>query len=113
MICAPPDPRVGNPLESPPEMFILGDSLDETVETVQMVRHYQVRGTQSFKIWSVVLLALFAWAVRDGWFPSPSKIELHGPPSSSTDHFYPFNRTLAVLAGLGSVICAIVHKVVK
>ena len=80
-----------------------------------MARQYDVQGTKSYLMWSIILLAVCLWAFRDGWFPSPSKVELHGPRGAphAGDHFYPFNQTLAILSGLGAAICAIVHKFVK
>jgi multidrug resistance efflux pump len=40
-----------------------------------MARTYDVKGTQDFLIWAVVLFGLGLWAVRDGWFPTPAKLE--------------------------------------
>lgn len=37
-----------------------------------MARQYKVEGTRDFLYGAIVLLLLGAWAVRDGWFPSPS-----------------------------------------
>lgn len=80
-----------------------------------MARKYDVEGTRTFLIWSIVLFVLCLWAVRDGWFPAESKILAHGPADAphEGDHFYPFNRTLAVLSGLGSIVCGFIHKFVK
>ena len=80
-----------------------------------MAREYDVKGSNSFLIWSVGLALLCIWALRDGWFPSESKILKHGPPDSPNagDSFYLFNQSLTYLAGIGAVICGIMHKVVK
>ena len=80
-----------------------------------MARRYEVEGTKSFLIWSIVLAVLCIWAIRDGWFPTESKIEQHGLPESPNegDHFYPFNRSLAYLSGIGSIVCIIVQRFVK
>ena len=80
-----------------------------------MARQYDVQGTKSYKMWSIILLAVCLWAFKDGWFPSPSKVELHGPRGAphAGDHFYPFNQSLTILSGLGAAICALVHKFVK
>jgi hypothetical protein len=80
-----------------------------------MARRYKVEGTKSYLVGSIFLALLCVWAIRDGWFPSGSKIEMHGLPSAPNDgdHFYPFNRSLTFLSGIGSVVCAIVHRFVK
>lgn len=49
-----------------------------------MARKYRVEGTKDFLYAAIVLFALGAWAVRDGWFPSESVLEKHPrtlPPS--------------------------------
>ncbi len=38
-------------------------------------RKHDVKGTNDFLIWAVVLFALGIWAVRDGWYPSQAKQE--------------------------------------
>jgi len=80
-----------------------------------MARRYQVEGTKSYLVGSIVLAFLCVWAIRDGWFPPESKIEMHGTPAEPNqgDHFYQFNRSLAYLSGIGSIVCAIVHRFVK
>lgn len=80
-----------------------------------MARKYEVEGTRTFLIWAIVLAVLCLWAVRDGWFPPESKILAHGTPAEphDGDHFYAFNRTLAYLSGIGSLVCASIHKFVK
>lgn len=78
-----------------------------------MARNYNVKGSRDYLYWSIGLFLLFLWAVRDGWFPPPSKIEAHGPPSDPKDTFYIFNQTLAVLSFLGCVICGVMHKITR
>ena len=78
-----------------------------------MARQYDVKGTSSFLIWSIGLALLCAWALKDGWFPSEGVINKHGVPGESQDHFYTFNRSLAYLSGVGSIVCAFVHKFVR
>jgi len=80
-----------------------------------MARQYDVKGTNTYLIWSAVLALLCVWAIRDGWFPPPSKIAAHGTMDNPNpgDHFYSFNHSLAYLAGIGSLVCAIIHRFVK
>lgn len=80
-----------------------------------MARQYDVEGTKTFLVWSVVLALLCLWAIRDGWFPTESKITAHGPAHDPLPghHFYIFNRSLAYLSGLGAIACGIIHKFVK
>lgn len=80
-----------------------------------MARKYDVKGTSSFLIWSIALAVLCLWAIRDGWFPAESKILSHGPADNPNpgDHFYSFNRSLAWLSGIASLVCAVVHRFVK
>lgn len=78
-----------------------------------MARQYDVKGTSSFLIWSIGLALLCAWAIKDGWFPSESVIEKHGLPAEGKDSFYLFNRSLTFLSGVGSIVCAFVHKFVR
>ncbi len=42
-----------------------------------MARTYKVEGTKDFLIWSVVLLGLGLWSLRDGWFPTARVLEKH------------------------------------
>jgi len=80
-----------------------------------MARRYDARVTNTYMIWSIVLALLCIWAIRDGWFPSPSKIAKHGPMDNPNlgDTFYQFNHTVAYLSGIGSLVCAIIHRFVK
>lgn len=42
-----------------------------------MTRRYQVEGTKDFLYWSIGLLMLGLWAVKDGWFPSAKVLKDH------------------------------------
>lgn len=42
-----------------------------------MVRRYKVEGTRDFLYWSIGLLLLGLWAVKDGWFPSQRTLRDH------------------------------------
>jgi hypothetical protein len=78
-----------------------------------MARQYRIQGTREFLIWSIGLGLLCVWAIRDGWFPTESTITKHGPPDQPLDSFYLFNQSLAVLSGVGTVVCAVIHRIVK
>lgn len=80
-----------------------------------MARQYDVRGTNIYLVWSIGLALLCLWAIRDGWFPPASKVLAHGAPEAPNpgDGFYAFNRSLAWLSGIGSLVCAVVHRFVK
>lgn len=78
-----------------------------------VARRYDVKGTREYLIWSIGLALLCLWAVRDGWFPTEAKIEQHGPPEEPLDSFYIFNQSLAVLSGVGAVVCAVIHRYVR
>ena len=43
---------------------------------------------------TLMWVALFAWAIVDGWFPSDAVLAKYPDPS---DPFYAFNKTLAVI----------------
>ena len=77
-----------------------------------MPRRYKVEGTKTFLYWSVALLAIGLLFLKDGWLPSADVIERHGKPSDG-DHFYLFNRSVAIVALIGSTVCAYVHRLVK
>lgn len=42
-----------------------------------MARRYKVEGTKDFLYWSIGLLLLGLWAVKDGWFPSQRTLRDH------------------------------------
>lgn len=76
-----------------------------------MPRKFDVQGTQSFYYWFLILLALGAWAVKDGWFPAQSKID--SKTVEELANFQLFNKTLAIISLIGSAVCGYIHKVVK
>jgi len=76
-----------------------------------MARKYHVEGTKTFLIWSIVLLLLGLWAVKDGWFPSASKLAEH--PLAKDTGFYLFNKSLAVMSLIGSAVCGYIHLLVR
>lgn len=82
-----------------------------------MARDYRVTGSKEYFYWALLLLALCLWAIRDGWFPTESKIEKHGTWLAPLDdegwRFYVFNRILAVGSGIGAAVCAFLHKFLK
>jgi hypothetical protein len=76
-----------------------------------LTRRYKVEGTKAFYYWALFLLGLGLWCLKDGWFPSAAIIKNHGQPS--WDHFYTFNRSLAIISLAASAVCAYVHRLVK
>lgn len=42
-----------------------------------MARRFKVEGTRDYLYWTIALVALCLWAVRDGWFPSKGVLEKH------------------------------------
>ena len=77
-----------------------------------MARRYKVEGTKAFLYWSLGLLAIGLLCLKDGWFPSQYYIQKHGLPSAG-DHFYTFNRSLALVSLVASAACAYVHRLVR
>lgn len=76
-----------------------------------MTRRFQVEGTKNFLYWSVGLLILGLWCVKDGWFPAPSKEATK--TAEEFGRFILFNKSLAGLSLIASAVCAYIHKVVK
>ena len=76
-----------------------------------MARKYQVEGTRTFLIWSIGLLLLGLWCVKEGWFPAESVVAKHPPATDAS--FYLFNKSLAVISFVASAVCAYIHVVVK
>ena len=74
-----------------------------------MARKFRVEGTKTYLYWSLGLLVLGLWSVKDGWFPSAGVMQAH-PPG---DHFYAFNKSLAILSLTASAICGFIHKIVR
>ncbi len=76
-----------------------------------MAKPHQIKGTKTFLYWAIALFLLALWAIRDGWFPAASTLDKY--PDYPGDSFYTFNRSLAVLSMLGSIVCGFIHRVVK
>jgi hypothetical protein len=74
-----------------------------------MARNYNIEGTKEYLMWALILLALAAWCVKDGWFPSEAVLLKH--PLEATEHsnFYMFNKSLALLSGIASGVFFIFH----
>ncbi|HOW97246.1 MAG TPA: hypothetical protein P5567_05490 [Kiritimatiellia bacterium] len=76
-----------------------------------MARRYHVQGSKHFLIAAIVLMLLGLWCVRDGWFPSEAvRAEKTAHELAS---FMQFNKSLALLLLVGSVICGYIHTVVR
>lgn len=75
-----------------------------------MKRGHNIQGTRFYLLCAGGLLLLSAWAVKDGWFPAEATLAKHPP---GEDSFYLFNKVLAVVCGVGSVICGYIHSIVK
>ena len=75
-----------------------------------MARKYKVEGTKAFLLWGAFLLVLGLLGLKDGWFPSEQVLKKH---PDRKDHFYAFNKTLAVLAISAAGTCFYIHRVVR
>ncbi len=84
-----------------------------------MPRKYEVKAPREFLYWSIGLGLLTVWAVRDGWAGhwADAGLEvlvsnvIRDYPDYPADGFYLFNRVLTFLAGIGSVVCAVMHRI--
>lgn len=76
-----------------------------------MPRNFHVKGTNTYYYWSLALLVLGLWAIKDGWFPSEAKILEKAP--EKLENFKAFNQSLAFISLVISAVCAYIHKVVK
>lgn len=76
-----------------------------------MTRRYQVRGTRQFLMWSLILLGLGIWCVKDGWFPSEAIRT--SKDAAELARFILFNKSLAILLLIGSAICGYIHMVIR
>ena len=76
-----------------------------------MARKQHIQGTKSFLMWSLILLAIGLWAVKDAWFPSDATLLKH--PLDKDANFYLFNKSLAFLSLIGSAVCGYIHLLVK
>ena len=80
-----------------------------------MARRFHVEGTKTFLVLAIALFLLGLWSMRDGWFPSEAA-QLKHPMWNALgqrDHYYTFNRSLAVISFLASAVCAYIHRVVR
>ena len=80
-----------------------------------MARRFHVAGTRVYAQLAVGLLVLGLWCVKDGWFPATSVLARHPVlnDAGDLDHFYVFNRSLAILCLSGAAVCAYVHRIVR
>jgi hypothetical protein len=86
-----------------------------------MPRKFDVKGTREYLYWSVGLGLLTIWAIRDGWAGHISEMGLHSIvqnvvdkyPNYPGDSFYMFNRILTFIAGIASIVCGIIHRMVR
>ena len=72
-----------------------------------MVRRYDIEGTRSWLYGAIGCLVVALWFGRDGWFPPDSVRETHPDPE---DGFYLFNQVVAVVSGLGFLLCLVMHR---
>ncbi|MCB1071310.1 MAG: hypothetical protein KDL31_13235 [Kiritimatiellae bacterium] len=82
-----------------------------------MNKRYEIEVDRTYLYWSIGMLLLGVWAVVDGWFPPPSKLEKYPEFvrnlsffSSQLDSFYEFNRTLAVAAFIACGVFYSIHR---
>jgi hypothetical protein len=85
-----------------------------------MARKFDIEKNKEPLYWSIGLLLLAIWCIRDGWFPPASKIEEYGNLeevnvwSLALDYeFYRFNRVTGILTAIASVVMAVVYKVIN
>lgn len=86
-----------------------------------MPRTYDVKGTREYLYWSVGLALLTLWAIRDGWAGYWASIGLETfvaniirkYPDYPGDSFYMFNRILTFISGIASIVCGIIHRIVR
>jgi hypothetical protein len=86
-----------------------------------MPRKFDVKGTHEYLYWSVGLALLSLWSLRDGWAGTWHHMGLDAlvsnvlreHPDYPGDSFYMFNRILTIMTGLGSLVCGIIHRIVR
>ncbi len=84
-----------------------------------MARSFDVEKNKEPLYWSIGLLLLAIWCIRDGWFPPESKLEKYPEfPESAWSlglqyEFYRFNRVTGILTTIASVVMAVVYKVIN
>jgi hypothetical protein len=76
-----------------------------------MARRFKVEGTKAFLHWSIGLLILGLWCIKDGWFPSQTKID--EKTAAELASFVLFNKSLAYICIPASAICAYIHRIVR
>lgn len=84
-----------------------------------MARNFDVQKNREPLYWSIGLLILCIWCIRDGWYPPESKIEKY--PEVPTEfwslaldyEFYRFNRVTAILTGIASVAMSGVYVAIN
>ncbi|HMP90600.1 MAG TPA: hypothetical protein PJ991_10385 [Kiritimatiellia bacterium] len=86
-----------------------------------MPRKFDVKGTKEYFYWSVGLGLLTIWAIRDGWAGYWAQIGLEtfvsnvlrDHPDYPGDSFYMFNRILTFISGIASIVCGVIHRIVR
>ncbi len=84
-----------------------------------MARSFEVKRNNEHLYWSIGLLILSLWCIRDGWFPPESKIEKYPDVPTETwslalDYeFYRFNRVTAVITGIASGVLLVMYRLVN
>ncbi len=80
-----------------------------------MARRFHVAGTKTYQQLAIGLLVLGLWCVKDGWFPSETVLAKHPirTAAGDLDHYYVFNRSLAILCLSGAAVCGYIHRIVR
>jgi hypothetical protein len=74
-----------------------------------MARKFHVEKDRTLLYWAVGLLLLGLWHLRDGWFTPASVLEKHPPGDPAHAYYYIYNKAVAVLSTLASVVCAVYY----
>ncbi|MCC5848895.1 MAG: hypothetical protein JJU29_12470 [Verrucomicrobia bacterium] len=84
-----------------------------------MARSFEVKRNNEHLYWSIGLLILCLWCIRDGWFPPESKIEKYPDVPTETwslalgYEFYRFNRVTAIITGIASGVLLVMYRLVN
>jgi hypothetical protein len=83
-----------------------------------MARTYEVEGTKSYLTAAIVLALLAIWHIVDGWVPQERWLEKYPEfPKTWYDlslyEFYAYNRWTGILMSIASVVCAVIHRIVR
>lgn len=70
------------------------------------VRHPVVPRSRRHLWAAIALLVVALWFAWDGWFPRASVLAAHPDPA---DHFYLFNKSVAVLLFIASGVYFYIH----